>query len=229
MLALNRRFHRAYARVREGNFALEGLLGFDMYGKTVGLIGTGKIGQVTAGILQGFGCRVIAYDPYPNATLEEEGLLHYVDLAELFAESDIISLHCPLTPDTYHLIDGPALAQMKDGVMLVNTSRGALIDTEAVIEALKDEKVGYFGADVYEEEADLFFEDLSDRVIKDDTFARLLTFPNVIITGHQGFFTQTALSAIAETTLANISAFEDVGGCENEVGPDRLQNVVRPK
>jgi D-lactate dehydrogenase len=227
MLTLNRKFHRAYARVREANFALEGLLGFDMHSKTVGLIGTGRIGQVTAGILQGFGCRVLAHDPYPNPALEEEGLLHYVDLPNLLAESDIISLHCPLTPDTYHLIDAEALARMKNGVMLVNTSRGALIDTEAVIEALKDEQVGSFGADVYEEEADLFFEDLSDRVMKDDTFARLLTFPNVVITGHQAFFTETALTGIAETTLSNISAFEREGGCENEVGPDRLQNAVR--
>ncbi|MEJ2149384.1 MAG: 2-hydroxyacid dehydrogenase, partial [Chloroflexota bacterium] len=213
MLTLNRKIHRAYNRVREGNLSLDGLLGFDLHGRTVGLIGTGKIGRITAKILRGFGCNLLAYDPYPNPEMEELGG-RYVDLPELFAGSDIISLHCPLTPEPYHLIDRDALAQMKDGVMLINTSRGALIDTAEVIEALKSGKVGYLGLDVYEEEADLFFEDLSDRVIQDDVFARLLTLPNVLITGHQGFFTQNALQNIAETTIDNITTFEREGGCE---------------
>jgi D-lactate dehydrogenase len=230
MLTLNRKIHRAYNRVREGNLALDGLLGFDLHGKTVGLIGTGKIGRITAKILRGFGCNLLAYDPYPNPEMEELGG-RYVDLPELFAGSDIISLHCPLTPETYHLIDTDALAQMKDGVMLINTSRGALVDTAEVIEALKSGKVGYLGLDVYEEEADLFFEDLSDRVIQDDVFARLLTLPNVLITGHQGFFTQNALQNIAETTIDNITTFEREGGCEAEkvVTSDRLRNKVELK
>lgn len=225
MLALNRRYHRAYARVREGNFALDGLLGFDMHGKTVGIIGTGKIGRVTAHILDGFGCKLLGYDPYPNDEFKALGG-RYVGLLELFAESDIITLHTPLTPETHHLINFDALTQMKPGVMLINTSRGALIDTEAVIDAMKDGQVGYLGLDVYEEEADLFFEDLSSQVIKDDVFARLLTLPNVLITGHQAFFTDTALHAIAETTLQNISEFEEVGGCKNEVRADLMRNVV---
>lgn len=227
MLALNRRIHRAYARVREGNFALEGLLGFDMYGRTVGIIGTGRIGYSTARILSGFGCRLLGYDPYPNPDFEELGG-RYVDLPALFAESDVITLHSPLTPETHHLIDAKALAQMKRGVMLINTSRGALIDTAAVVEAIKSGQVGHLGLDVYEEEADLFFEDLSGTVIQDDVFARLLTLPNVVITGHQAFFTGDALTAIAETTLSNISEFEAVGGCDNEVTAERLRNAVRP-
>jgi D-lactate dehydrogenase len=228
MLALNRRMHRAYARVREGNFALEGLLGFDMRGRTVGIIGTGKIGRVVAEILGGFGCDLLGYDPYPNPEAEALGV-EYVELDELFARSDVITLHLPLTPETYHLIDAAVLAKMKPGVMLINTSRGALIDTEATIEALKSGQVGFLGMDVYEEEADLFFEDLSDKVIQDDVFARLLTFPNVIITGHQAFFTSNALTAIAETTLRNVTEFEELGGCENVVTADRMKNVVRAK
>jgi D-lactate dehydrogenase len=207
MLALNRKIHRAYNRVREGNFALEGLLGSDLHGQTVGIIGTGKIGQIVARIMQGFGCRLLAYDLYPSAECEQLGV-RYLTLPELFGQADIISLHCPLTPENYHLINPSTLDQMKHGVMLVNTSRGALIDTLAVIETLKSGQVGYLGLDVYEEESDLFFEDLSDRVIQDDVFARLLTFPNVIITGHQAFFTHNALERIAEVTLANISDFE---------------------
>ena len=224
MLALNRKIHRAYARVREGNFALEGLLGFDMNGRTVGIIGTGKIGRIVAGILKGFGCHLLAYDPYPNPEIEELGG-RYVNLPELFAQSDIITLHVPLTPETHHLIDARAIAQMKRGVMLINTSRGALLDTEVIVEALKSGQVGYLGLDVYEEEADLFFEDLSNTVIQDDVFARLLTFPNVIVTGHQAFFTQTALAAIAETTLSNISEWEQSGGCDSQATVD-LKNVV---
>ncbi|MCA9225782.1 MAG: 2-hydroxyacid dehydrogenase, partial [Planctomycetales bacterium] len=187
MLSLNRKLHRAYGRVREGNFALDGLLGFDMNGRTVGLIGTGKIGLVTAGILKGFGCRLLAYDLYPNDQLTAMGG-QYVDLPEIYAEADIISLHCPLTAETHHLIDERAVNQMKPGVMLVNTSRGAIIDTRAAIEGLKSGKIGALGIDVYEEESELFFEDHSDQVLVDDVFARLLTFPNVLITGHQAFF-----------------------------------------
>jgi D-lactate dehydrogenase len=206
ILALNRKLHRAYNRVREGNFSLDGLLGFDLHGKTIGIIGTGKIGAVFAGIMAGFGCRLLAYDPFPNKQLEP--VLSYVPLENLLNEADIISLHCPLTPETYHIINRTSVGQMKPGVMLINTSRGALVDTPAVIEGLKDGKIGYLGLDVYEEEGDLFFEDLSNRVIRDDVFSRLLTFPNVLITGHQGFFTREAIVNIAETTIANITAFE---------------------
>lgn len=216
MLTLNRKIHRAYNRVREGNFALQGLLGFDLHGRTVGVIGTGQIGVIVARIMRGFGCRVLAYDPYPNPQCEELGV-SYVSLPELFSASDIITLHCPLTPQTYHLISAEALTQMRDGVMLINTGRGALIDTQSVTEALKSGKVGYLGLDVYEEEAKLFFEDLSDRVIQDDVFTRLLTFPNVIITGHQGFFTAEALHNIVDTTLANVTAFERGEGTLHEV------------
>lgn len=210
MLSLNRRIHRAYARVREGNFDLEGLLGFGMGGKTVGIVGTGRIGLTVARILRGFGCRLIAFDPQESAEFLALGG-RYVALPGLLAASDIITLHCPLTPATRHLIDRDAIARMKQGVMLINTSRGAVIDTRAVVAALKSGRIGLLGLDVYEEEGDLFFENLSDQVIQDDVFARLLTFPNVLITGHQGFFTTEALQAIAETTLANISAFEADG------------------
>ena len=206
LLTLNRKIHRAHARVREGNFALEGLLGFDIHGLTVGIIGTGKIGIEVARIMRGFGCHLLAYDPFPNAEAEAIGLT-YVPLTDLLAEADIISLHAPLTPQTHHLIDATAVAQMKRGVTLINTSRGALVDTQAVIDGLKSGQIGYLGLDVYEEEADLFFEDLSNQVIQDDLFSRLLTFPNVVITGHQAFFTSNALQNIAETTLANITAF----------------------
>lgn len=202
ILTLNRRTHRAFNRVREGNFALDGLLGFDLHGKTVGVVGSGKIGRVFAGIAASFGCRVLAFDPYPAPGLE------YVGLDELLARADILSLHCPLTPETHHLIGAAAVARMKRGVMLINTSRGALIDTQAVIAGLKDGTIGYLGLDVYEEEEGLFFEDLSSRVIQDDVFSRLLTFPNVLITGHQGFFTEEALTGIAQTTLHNVTAFE---------------------
>jgi D-lactate dehydrogenase len=222
MLALNRKIHRAHARVREGNFSLEGLLGFDMHGRTAGLIGTGKIGQKTANILHGFGCRILAYDPTVNQDLVARGV-EYMDLPRLLAESDIISLHCPLTPQTRHLIDKQSIDQMKRGVMLINTSRGALIDTPAVIDALKSGKIGLLGLDVYEEEADLFFEDLSGKVIQDDVFSRLQTFPNVIITGHQGYFTEDALNNIAEITLANIAEFAENGNCANAVSAEVIQ------
>ena len=207
MLALNRKLHRAYNRVREGNFALDSLLGFDMHGKTVGVIGTGQIGTVVAQILTGFGCPTLAFDPIPNETCRSLGV-RYVALDELFAESDIITLHCPLTPENKYMINAAAIARMKNGVMLINTSRGALLDTLSIIDALKSGKVGYLGLDVYEEEEQIFFEDRSGLILSDDVFARLLTFPNVIITGHQAFFTREALSNIAATTIDNINRFE---------------------
>jgi D-lactate dehydrogenase len=221
MLTLNRKTHRAYARVREGNFELEGLLGFDIHGLTAGIVGTGKIGIEVARILNGFGCRLLGYDPYPNPEAARLGL-EYVPLDDLLARADIISLHTPLTPQTYHLIDEAAIAKLKPGVMLINTSRGALVDAAAAIEGLKSGQIGYLGLDVYEEEADLFFEDLSDRIIQDDVFARLLTFPNVVITGHQAFFTRNALRAIAETTLANIRDFEQTGSSPNAVKAEQV-------
>lgn len=207
ILALNRKLHRAYNRVRENNFALTGLLGFDLHGRVVGVIGTGQIGAVFAQIMVGFGCRVVATDPFPNEACQRAGV-QYVELDELLGAADIVSLHCPLTTDTHHLIDDQSLTRMRDGVMLINTSRGGLVDTVAAIEALKSGKLGYLGLDVYEEEAGLFFEDLSDAVIDDDIFSRLLTFPNVLITGHQAFFTEQALEQIATTTVTNLTAFE---------------------
>jgi D-lactate dehydrogenase len=216
MLMLNRKLHRAYNRVREGNFALDGLLGFDMHGKVAGVIGTGKIGSIACRILTGFGCRVLAHDVTENPHVRDIGGT-YVPLHDLLATCDIVTLHAPLTPTTRHLIDDSAIARMKPGVMLINTSRGALVDTRAVIEGLKSGRIGALGLDVYEEEADLFFEDLSNTVIHDDVFARLQTFPNVVITGHQAFFTAEALKAIAETTLANLSQIEDGRACANTV------------
>lgn len=208
MLALNRKVHRAYNRVREGNFALDGLVGFDMHGKTVGVIGTGQIGTVVARILNGFGCPILAFDPIPNPICRTLGV-RYVELNELLARSDIISLHCPLTPDNRYIINDAAIARMKDGVMLINTSRGALLDTVAIVDGLKSGKIGSLGLDVYEEEEEIFFEDRSGLILGDDVFARLLTFPNVIITGHQAFFTREALSNIAATTIDNITRFEN--------------------
>ncbi|NEO71101.1 2-hydroxyacid dehydrogenase [Moorena sp. SIO3H5] len=216
MLALNRKIHRAYSRVREGNFSLDGLLGFDMHGRTVGIVGTGKIGVIVAQILTGMGCQLVAYDPYPNPECQALGV-KYVELAELFSISDIVTLHCPLTPENYHLINSEAVEQMKPGVMLINTSRGGLIDTKAIIGALKSKKIGYLALDVYEGESALFFEDLSNEVIQDDIFERLLTFPNVIITAHQAFFTENALDNIAETTLSNITNFEKGLPCPNKI------------
>ena len=210
ILSLNRKIHRAYARVREGNFALDGLLGFDLRGRTVGIIGTGKIGMAVARIMTGFGCRILAHDPAPNPELEACGG-SYVGMDELLTASDIITLHCPLNLATRHVIDPAAVARMKPGVMLINTSRGAVVDTQAVIAGLKSGAIGYLGLDVYEEEADLFFEDLSDQMIHDDVFARLLTFPNVLITGHQGFFTADAMAAIAAVTIENLTSYEQTG------------------
>ncbi|MBI3462182.1 MAG: 2-hydroxyacid dehydrogenase [Planctomycetes bacterium] len=220
MLALNRKIHRAYNRVREGNFALEGLLGFDLCERTVGIVGTGRIGAVVAQIMAGFGCRILAYDVVPNPHCQALGA-RYISLPALLAESDIVTLHCPLTPQTRHLLNAETLKRMKPGVMLINTSRGQVIDTRAVIEGLKSGTVGYLGLDVYEEEADVFFEDLSNRVLQDDVLARLLTFPNVIITGHQGFFTQEALERIAATTLENITGFE-----RGHAGPNQVTATV---
>jgi D-lactate dehydrogenase len=222
VLALNRKIYRAHSRVREGNFALEGLLGFDLHGRTAGIVGTGKIGEVVAKILIGFGCRVLAHDPFPNPAVVASGA-QYVALPELLSNSDVVTLHCPLLPETHHLINESTLQHLKPGAMLINTSRGALIDTSAVIRALKSGRIGYLGLDVYEEEADMFFEDLSNRMLQDDVFARLLTFPNVIITGHQAFFTREALTSIAETTLANISDFEHGRACANLVTPARVK------
>jgi D-lactate dehydrogenase len=221
ILTLNRKTHRAYNRVREGNFALDGLLGFDLNGKTVGIVGTGKIGEVVARILAGFGCNLMAFDPAPSKVCQALGV-SYVSWEKLCAASHIITLHCPLTPETHHLVDGEALKRMRRGVMLINTSRGAVIDTRAVLRGLKDHTIGSLALDVYEEEADLFFEDLSDRFISDDVFARLLTFPNVLITGHQGFFTTEAMTAIAETTVANITSFEQTGRPLHEVSLDKF-------
>ena len=221
ILSLNRKTHKAYARVREGDFRLAGLLGFDLAGRTVGIIGTGKIGLCLARIMRGFGCEVIAYDPLPGPEVEELGG-SYVDLPELFERSDILSIHCPLTPETYHLIDEAAIDQMKPGMMLINTSRGAVVDAAALTEGLKSGRIGHVGLDVYEEEGDLFFENLSDKLIQDDVFARLLTFPNVLITGHQAFFTYEAMSAIAETTIANITDFERTGTPRHPVSTEML-------
>ncbi len=223
LLAMNRKIHRAHNRVHDGNFALDGLLGFDLHGKTVGVIGTGKIGEVFTRIMKGFGCTIHAYDVTPNPECEAAGVT-YVDLPTLFETSDIISLHCPLNPNTHHLIDAAAIDTMKEGVMIINTSRGGLIDAVALIGGLKSGKVGNVGLDVYEEESDLFFEDLSGKVIQDDVFARLLSFPNVIITGHQAFFTSNALQNIAETTLGNISQLESGENCPNQVLPDVIQS-----
>jgi D-lactate dehydrogenase len=219
ILALNRKVYRAYNRVREGNFSLDGLVGFNLHGKTVGLIGTGKIGAAVARILgPGFGCRLLACDPVPNQECVRLGV-KYVGLPELFSQSDVLSLHTPLLPETIHLINRETLAQVKPGVMLINTSRGALIDTRAVIDALKTGQIGYLGLDVYEEETALFFEDRSSTVIPDDVFARLLTFPNVVVTGHQAFLTGEALASIAQMTVDNLAGFFATGRCPNQVTP----------
>ncbi len=216
LLAVNRHLHKAYNRVREGNFELKGLLGFDLCGKTVTVVGTGKIGSIFARIMMGFGCRVLAVDIFENPELVEQGV-SYVSLQEALPQSEVISLHCPLTADSRHLIQADTIARMKPGVLLINTGRGALVDTRAVIKGLKSGHIGGLAVDVYEEEEHLFFTDHSSEVISDDVFMRLTTFPNVIITGHQAFFTREAMQQIAQTTLANLTEFEASGRCGNEV------------
>ncbi len=216
ILALNRNIHRAYNRVRDANFSLDGLVGFDMVGKTAGVVGTGKIGSIVARLLWHLRCRVLAVDERQDEHLLQLGV-EYVDLDRLLAESEIISLNCPLTPETQHLVNADTISRMKSGVMLVNTGRGALIDAAAVTEGLKSGRIGSLALDVYEEEARLFFEDRSTEIIADDVFARLLTFPNVLITAHQAFLTDEALNAIAETTAANISDLLAERPSENEV------------
>ena len=219
ILALNRRIPRAVNRVRDGNFMLDGLLGFDLAGKTVGVIGTGKIGAIVARLLHGFDCRILLFDKFPNDACRSHGT--YVDLETMWRESDVVTLHCPLTPETQHVICGAAIEQMKPGVMLINTSRGALVDTPAVIQGLKSGRIGYLGLDVYEEEADLFFEDHSGDVIHDDVFARLLTFPNVLITAHQAFFTREALAEIARVTVLNLDEMQNGKPLSNLIPPLR--------
>ncbi len=217
ILTLNRKTHKAYNRVKEMNFSLDGLLGFDLNQKIIGVIGTGKIGSIFAKIMKGFGSEVIAYDMIKNYELEKNSIVRYVGLEELFRNSDIISLHCPLTKQTKYLINENSISLMKTGVMIINTGRGALIDTKAIIKGLKNKKIGYLGIDVYEQEEDLFFKDLSYEIIQDDDIARLVTFPNVLITAHQAFFTDNAMNEIAKTTLNNIYQFFIKNQIVNEV------------
>ncbi len=220
MLTLNRKTHKAYNRVRENNYSLEGLTGFNLHDKTVGVIGTGTIGTAFCKIMKGFGCDILAFDPYENETVKSIGGT-YVDFDNLVEKSDIISLHCPLIPQTRHIIDDKSIEKMKEGVMIINTSRGALIDTTAVINGLKEKKVGFLGIDVYEQEDDLFFKDLSGEVIQDDEIARLMTFPNVLITGHQAFLTEEALQQITGTTIQNLTYHEQGKAVENEVTAEK--------
>ncbi len=224
LLTLNRKTHRAYNRVREGNFSLHGLMGFDLHQKTVGVIGTGAVGSVFAKIMRGLGAKVIAYDKaaYPNQSLMQAGV-EYLSFIDLIRVCDVISLHVPLQPDTYHILNDDVIAQMKAGVIILNTSRGGLLDAKAVISGLKSGKIAALGIDVYEQEADLFFQDLSDKIIQDDIFMRLTTFPNVLITAHQAFFTQEAMQQIAETTLRNLYEFETNGSLTNQVSLDMVQ------
>jgi D-lactate dehydrogenase len=216
IMTLNRKTHKAYNRIREQDFSLNGLLGFDLYKKTVGVVGTGNIGSVFCQIMKGLGCRVIAYDPFKNPDVEKMGV-PYVTPEELLHQSDIISLHCPLNEKTRYIVNKETLKKMKDGVMLINTSRGGLIDTQAVIAGLKSGKIKSLGIDVYEQEENLFFQNLSEEIIVDDTIARLMSFHNVLITAHQGFFTQEALDQIAETTLSNVKSFSKSEKLENEI------------
>jgi D-lactate dehydrogenase len=220
MLMLARQIHRGYNRTRENNFELNGLMGFELRDRTIGIVGTGRIGANVAKALSGFGSTLLAYDQYEQPELE--GIVRYTSLEEIWREACTITFHVPLTPDTHHMVNERTLGQMRRGVMLINTSRGALIDTAAVVEALKAGQVGALGIDVYEEEAHLFFQDLSNEVIRDDVFARLLTFPNVVVTAHQAFFTDEAMSNIAQTTLANISDFERNGACANSITADQM-------
>lgn len=217
LLTSIRRIHKAYIRSRDFNFSLSGLTGFDLHGKTVGVIGTGKIGKVFAHICKGFGMNVLAYDKFPDKNLEKNERVKYVTLPELFESSDIISLHCPLTEETHHMINENALSLCKKGVVIINTSRGALVDTEALLEGIKTRKVGAACLDVYEEESDLFFEDNSGHILEDDTLARLISMPNVIVTSHQAFLTEEALTNIAETTIKNFIDFSENSQCSNEL------------
>ena len=217
ILALNRKIHKAYVRTREGNFSINGFMGFDLYKKTVGIIGAGKIAQILIKILKGFGTKVIAYDPYPNEKVAKELGFEFVDLDTLYKESDIISLNCPLTKETKYMINRESMNKMKDGVMIVNTGRGMLIDSIDLIEALKDKKIGSAALDVYEEEEEYFFEDMSNKVIEDDILGRLLSFHNVLITSHQAYFTEEAVEAITKTTLDNIKDFAEGKELINEV------------
>lgn len=217
MLALNRKLIRAHNRVMDQNFSLDGLVGFDMHGKTAGIIGAGKIGQIVARILNGFGCRILIYDKIENEELKNNYQAVYTDCLSLCQQSDIITLHAPLTPETKYLINKACISKMKKGVMLINTSRGGLINTKEVIQALKSGKIGHLGLDVYEEESGLFFEDHSGEILKDDVIARLMTFSNVLITSHQAFLTDTALSNIAETTVFNLDCFEKNIPCQNQL------------
>jgi D-lactate dehydrogenase len=220
MLTLNRKISQAVSRVRENNFSLDGLVGFDLHGKTVGIVGTGKIGSVVAKIMTGFGCNVLACDIAPNKELTANLGIQYVEFSDLLRDSDIITLHVPLLPNTHHMIDMTAFVQMKQNVMLINTGRGALIDTKALIQALKNNRIGYAGLDVYEEEEGVFFENLSGQLLQDDVLARLMTFPNVLITSHQAFLTKEALNNIAHITLQNIVDFEQGKKLHNEVHVD---------
>lgn len=217
LLTSIRRIHKAFIRTRDYNFSLSGMTGFDLHGKTVGVIGTGRIGRVFIDICRGFGMKVLAYDKFPAEDLDNGDTVRYVSLDELFAGSDIISLHCPLTEETYHVIDEVSLEKCKRGVVLLNTSRGALVDAEALLAAIKSRKVGAACLDVYEEESDLFFEDYSGHILDDDTLARLISMPNVIVTSHQAFLTEEALSNIAETTVNNIVGFFETNQCPNEL------------
>lgn len=217
MMALNRKTHKAYYRTRDNNFTLTSLLGFDMFGKTVGVIGTGKIGKVVMDILRGFGMRILAYDKYPDLEYARKNNVSYTELDTVYRESDIITLHCPLTPENIHMINSESIGKMKDGVMIINTGRGKLINTKDLIGGLKTHKIGSAGLDVYEEEENFFFQDFSAEAISDDVLARLMTFPNVIVTAHQAFFTREALEKIAETTLENIRLYFKEGSLINEI------------
>jgi len=224
MLTLSRKYHRAFNRVREGNFGIDGLLGFDLHGRTVGIVGTGKIGVLTAKPLAAMGCRLLGFDPFRSEEFTKLGG-EYVAFEELLTRADIISLHCPLTPESYHLFNAETLARTKPGVMIVNTSRGALIDAAEMVEALKRGQVGFLGIDVYEQEADIFYEDLSGEILQDDVLQRLLTFPNVLVTSHQAYFTDTALQNIAETTVANLDDFVGRRASVNEVKAEKIHGA----
>jgi D-lactate dehydrogenase len=217
ILSLNRKTHKAYFRTRDGNFSINGLLGFNMHGKTAGVIGTGKIGRCLISILQGFGTKVLAYDPFPDENYARQTGIAYASLEEIYQQAEIISLHCPLTPETEYMIDAESIGRMKKGVVIINTSRGKLINTQALVNSLKSGQIGAAGLDVYEEESQYFFEDKSMEPITDDTLSRLLTFPNVLITSHQAFFTKEALQNIAQTTLENFQEFFAGGHLQNEI------------